>query len=500
MIKLLICTFFVAAFAAVAQEVYNGYVLFGPDHGNTAYLVDQEKNIVHTWEDLPSGGYRTYLRENGNIVRPADSDSPGLGVWAPGGLVQEIDPAGNVVWEFNYKGEDYCPHHDIEPMPNGNVLLIVREVYSAEEAAEAGFNGEGEISPGYIAEIQPPQGENGEASVVWEWHVWDHMTTGNEPELFNIGIGDTSSSMFGGGFGGGFTEGDWMHMNGISYNPDLDQIAFTAKYLDEIYVIDHSTTTEEAAGSTGGNSGMGGDLLFRWGKPENYGETGTDWFDGLHSAAWVPSGYPGEGNLMAYNNGGSTVYEISPQKDGEYNYVIDSNLEPAWTYSGSDFFEDQGSCQPLPNGNTFICNPPRGQLFEVNEEGEVVWEYTYAEYAEDSDNAQVPGARKYGADHPGIQVLVGQATSENKGIESKNTSPADVLIKGDRLVFKGLKSSGIAEGTARVFDISGKEVLKQRIGFNERRMDISSLPSMMYVVRLRSEKGRTIERLINRIE
>ncbi|HBC46962.1 MAG TPA: arylsulfotransferase (ASST), partial [candidate division Zixibacteria bacterium] len=42
--------------------------------------------------------------------------------------------------------------------------------------------------------------------------------------------------------GGGPSGGDWMHTNGISYNPQLDQIVMSSHTLNEIYVIDHSTT------------------------------------------------------------------------------------------------------------------------------------------------------------------------------------------------------------------------------------------------------------------
>lgn len=62
-------------------------------------------------------------------------------------------------------------------------------------------------------------------------------------------------------------------MNGIDYNPVLDQIALSTHNLNEWYIIDHSTTTAEAATSSGGNSGKGGDLLYRWGNPAAYQAT-----------------------------------------------------------------------------------------------------------------------------------------------------------------------------------------------------------------------------------
>jgi signal transduction histidine kinase len=54
----------------------------------------------------------------------------------------------------------------------------------------------------------------------------------DHPELLNINYN---------------TQKDWIHMNGVNYNPMLDQITFSSHNLSEIYVIDHSTTTAEAA-------------------------------------------------------------------------------------------------------------------------------------------------------------------------------------------------------------------------------------------------------------
>ena len=62
----------------------------------------------------------------------------------------------------------------------------------------------------------------------------------------------------------------WDHMNSVAHNEKLDQIVLSVRGFNEIWGIDHGTTTQEAADHSGGKRGKGGDLLYRWGKPAAY--------------------------------------------------------------------------------------------------------------------------------------------------------------------------------------------------------------------------------------
>src|SRR5262249_6705360 len=82
---------------------------------------------------------------------------------------------------------------------------------------------------------------------------------------------------------------DWLHMNAVSYDPELDLIVASSPHLSEIWILDHSTTTEQAAGHKGGRYGKGGDLLWRWGNPQHYGG-GSDADRKLfyqHNVQWI---------------------------------------------------------------------------------------------------------------------------------------------------------------------------------------------------------------------
>src|SRR5262249_23204710 len=98
---------------------------------------------------------------------------------------------------------------------------------------------------------------------------------------------------------------DWTHVNAVDYNAELDQIMLSTPEFNEIWIIDHGTTTAEAAGHTRGRRGKGGDLLYRWGNPATYRAGGpkdkTLFFQ--HNAHWIPKGLPGAGRMLVYNNG-----------------------------------------------------------------------------------------------------------------------------------------------------------------------------------------------------
>jgi len=145
---------------------------------------------------------------------------------------------------------------------------------------------------------------------------------------------------------------DWTHINSVTYNQELDQILMSVHTFNEIWIIDHSTTREEAKGRTGGRHGRGGDLLYRWGNPLSYkrGTREDQKFFAQHDAQWIPKGCPGEGNILVFNNGlnregsgnrpeqsYSSVDEIVPPIDEKGGYGCEAGSAfgpacPVWTY------------------------------------------------------------------------------------------------------------------------------------------------------------------------
>jgi len=406
------------------QGVTAGYTLFAPMSSETTYLVDADGKVVRTWKSayLPSAW--VYFLDNGHVLRGgSDRGSSPFGGGGQGGRFQEFDLDGNLVWDFQYNTPQ-LPHHDVAVLPNGNILAIAWEGKTAEEARRAGrrpasipSNG---VWPDMVIEFEPlrPSG----ARIVWEWHIWDHLIQNIDPALENYGDPATRPERIhiNADTGGiGFSR-DVFHTNAIAYNPELDQIILSVPTFNEVWVIDHSTTTLQAAGRSGGRSGKGGDLLYRWGNPQAYGRgTLADQLLGFqHDARWIPKGRPGAGHMMVFSNRTPTangpvtkVYEFAPAIDAEGRYAVPDNgpfgpAAPLWTYSDADLqTTNLSGAERLENGNTLISAGPQGRIFELTSAGDIVWEY-WSPYSGPSGNSggafSLFRAVKIPADHPAL--------------------------------------------------------------------------------------------------
>lgn len=380
--------------------VEDGYNLLYPHNQSYVYLLDNCGRIVHTWQDAPnkSPGNIAYIQPNGNLVRASrDNSIAGDPIWAGGGgeFIEILDWDNNLLWTFELEDSLFRLHHDIRVMPNGHILAIAWERHLQAEALAAGRDPnrlpDGEVWGEKIIELEPV-GATG-FNIVWEWSLWDHLiqdidtskanygVVANHPELVDLNFGDAAK--------------DWVHLNSIDYNADLDQILVSAPTFNEIWIIDHSTTTIQAAGHSGGLSGRGGDLLWRWGNPMAYGR-GDSTHTQLHfqhDAHWVdkflaPGSDPDYGKILVFNNryasDHSAVHVLEPQFDTyDWEYLFAGSTFapalPSWTYTRptpTDFYSPIVSgAQRLENGNTLILSGQSGYAFEITPSGQIVWEF-----------------------------------------------------------------------------------------------------------------------------
>lgn len=377
-----------------SPEAFPGYTLLSPLSSLRTFLVDLNGHVVHWWETDRKVGQTAYLMEDGTLWRAGKSDKsfqfPDRA--GSGGRIQKYDWEGNLLWNYNTSSEYRMSHHDIEPLANGNVLCIVWESYDRNVAEEAGRDPSklrgNVLWFEAIFELKPVGKDK--AEVVWKWSLLDHVIQNYDKSIDNFGVPaqhpelvDINSMLR--------PVADWVHMNSIDYNEELDQILVSSRALSEVWVIDHSTTTEEAAGHTAGRYKKGGDLLYRWGNPEHYqlGDISDRMCWNQHDAQWIANGLPGAGNMLIFNNGlsgteeaYSTIDEFKPAQnpDGTYQRGIGIPFGPTdlvWTYEDPDslFSPRISGAQRLPNGNTLICSGTQWTLLEVTTKGEVVWQY-----------------------------------------------------------------------------------------------------------------------------
>ena len=375
-----------------AGSLDDGYVLFAPNTSTTTYLIDKCGKQIKTWPSTYKTGQSCYLLPDGTLLRTGNTNNTNFTAGGTGGIVQKIDWNGNVTWSYTVSDATKCQHHDVKALPNGNVLIIAWELKTNTQAIASGRNPSlvpTTVWSEQILEVQPSGLSGG--TIVWEWHLWDHLVQDYDATKSNYGTIASSPKLLNINYNASATSTDWIHMNAIDYNPVLDQIVMSSHNLNEIWIIDHSTTTAQAATHSGGNSGNGGDIIYRWGNPAAYnnGATTDKKLFGQHNARWIESGLPFENQIMIFNNGlnrtggnYSTVEIINTPVNG-YSYTATLPYLPtatSWNYNYGNpnnyYAQNISGAQQLSNGNVLLCNGPSGIFTEVTATGTQVWKYT----------------------------------------------------------------------------------------------------------------------------
>jgi hypothetical protein len=381
----------------------DGYTLYGPLELRRTFLIGLDGTVAHSWKTSTQPGLIQYLLPNGHLLRAGNLKTGG--VWAEGrgagGRVEELDWDGNVLWHYDIADDGAMQHHDIEPLPNGNVLILAWERKPAEEAVAAGRNpkllSSKELWPEKVVEYSPATG-----SIVWEWRVWDHLVQERDPALANYGDVSAHPEKVDLNYvlPGSTGEADWNHANAVAYNAELDQVMISSRSFSEFWIVDHGVSTEEARGPAG-------DLLFRYGNPAAYGKGGPvdQQLFVQHNPNWIPAGYPGAGEILVFSNGLPEVREYSSVEqvqpaivDGHYakdaNGVFVSTSSTVYPKQTKDarFAAIISSAQRLTNGDTLITYGPQGLMLEVDNAGRIVWEYENPRFTVRKDTPKESGA------------------------------------------------------------------------------------------------------------
>ncbi len=500
-----------------------GYTLFAPSFSRDAFLVDECGYLVKKWT-FPQPSLDISLLRDGRLLRTSRAAGNFTGGGA-GVRIEIVSWEGMPEWSITLADTKMHHHHDAQLLPNGNILLSVWYKYSREEASRKGFKVEKLTNEGIwsdrILEIKPLP--DNEYTVVWEWDFWDHTIQDINPSLPDFGMIADFPERLDVNFSEdpGANPAEWLHVNSLDYNERLDQILISSKFHNEVYIIDHSTSTEEAKGHSGGKYGRGGDFLYRWGNPRSYGRGTRDqhWLYGQHDAQWIPDSLPGAGRMLLFNNGSnrigelySTIDEINLPDNGTGVYPLPAGQRyepalPAWMYiaepRSSLYSARISGVQRLPGGNTLICEGNTGRFLEVNERGELVWLYR------NPVNQQGPGMQgsqpanldvfqihRYPKDDPAFSekelIPMGPIELGSNGYDCKSVSvlPEDLVIEPAFFPNPAAEFLTFRVGGSWKIGSSLGQIVLSGIAETGDNIDLSTLAPGRYNLRLTPKHGQ----------
>ena len=382
----------------VPWKSYDGYNLLYPHNQPNVYLLNNCGEIVHVWEDDDNfrPGNTAYLLPDGRLVKTKrNADISGDPIWAGGGgaTVEIRDWDNNLEWSFTRNDEFERLHHDIAITEDNTILMIVWENKTEAEAIQAGRDPnllpDGELWPDKIIEVDPATDE-----IIWEWHVWDHLIQDIDDTKDNYGVVEDHPEKVDINYDTSDGADDWMHSNALDYHQANNQVILSVPTFSEVWVIDHSTDTQEAAGSTGGLGGVGGDLMYRFGNPLAYrkGTVEDQILFYQHDIHWIDDFIeqvdPYYDKMAVFNNRVGADFSTAeiftaPFDMYEWSYFQDNGL---WGPTTTDltlshpnpqamYSTGLSSIQYLPNGNFLLTSGRWGYSFELTPDNNIVWEY-----------------------------------------------------------------------------------------------------------------------------
>ena len=371
-------------------RAWNGYTVLSPLQTQAVLVIDMNGNVVKRWEGLNnSAGGPARVLPGGILIsasgaRPPNQESLEL-------VQQDFD--GKVIWQFSHNEQiktregstiwSARQHHDWqrESLPAG--------YYSPESAPVV--EGTSTLILTHTNRLQPRVADvmleddrlvevSWKGDVLWEWVASDHIDElGFAPDARKAIKAAQSFNKARGSF-------DWLHINSAHFvgpNRWFDQ--------GDMRFAPNNVIISSREASLLAIVGRDGKIVWRLGPDfsESKELRAIRQIIGQHHAHIIPKGLPGAGNLLVFDNGGSSGYgfasPIAPDGVGAFarstSRVVEINpvtLELVWSYTNPRFFSTNiSSAQRLPNGNTLITAGAGGRMFEVTTQGAIVWEYMY---------------------------------------------------------------------------------------------------------------------------
>lgn len=371
-------------------RAWNGFTVLSPLGGNAAVVIDMNGNVVKRWEGLNSSAGGPVRVLPGGVVIGAEGANAGkqesLALVARGfdgkelwrlNRNEQITGRGGTTWALrqhhDWQRSDFpAGYYSPNATPAAGLAAAKTLVLTHTNHARPAVAGDMLLEDDRIIEL------DSSGTIVWEWVAGDHI------DEFHFDQ-DARQAIRAGGAGGRGAF-DWFHTNSATYvGPNRWFEQGDRRFAPENVIISSRSASIVAIVARDGK--------VVWQLGPDYSATPEmreiRQVIGQHHAHLIPPGLPGAGNLLVFDNGGAAGYgrpnaialngqNIYARPTSRVLEIDPVTLKLVWSYTASTFFATNISgAQRLANGNTLITEGPGGRLFEVTQDGDIVWEYIY---------------------------------------------------------------------------------------------------------------------------
>jgi len=306
------------------------------------------------------------LLPNGNFI-VVFSDPVGLPPNSAGAILEEIDLAGDVIWQLpitqlnqelaaaGYNLVAAVFHHDVLPLPNGHIIALVNNTQTFNNLP--GYPGPtlvlGDALVDLDQNLQP----------VWVWNEFDHLDINRHPMDFP----------------------DWTHTNAVIYSPTDGDLMVSIRHQNWIVKVNYE------------NGRGNGDIVWKLGEGGDFALKGgtdpIDWFYAQHGINLLSPNSAGTYEIGMFDNGNDRIVDQngdicgSPGVQACYSTVpifrVNETTKTAtlvWRDTLPVFSFFGGNMQEFSNGNvefdSSAWDPPVSEVMEVTQQRtpEAVWE------------------------------------------------------------------------------------------------------------------------------
>ena len=177
----------------------------------------------------------------------------------------------------------------------------------------------------------------------------------------------------------------------------------------------------------------------------------------------------------------SSVEEITAPLNG-YTYTQPYNQSQHWMYSnGGTFYSNHLSgAFRLKNGNTLATEGTSGRISEIDNNGNIIFQYTHQ-----GGGSNMAKAVPYEKDYEGILGLATGVSTHEKQVYHIYPNPANHFIQ----------LSTDEEGELKIIDFLGKVIHVESFKKSS-RINIENLPSGVYYIQLQTTEHSYTKSLI----